>query len=302
MKYPGNANKAYHATINYKNRGMSLEEDINLTNTYYLNCNKAIIYKKPTPITIAKVEYNSKKERIIKEAYFKIPSTTDYNGIYKGKYIDFEAKETKLKYFPLINIHNHQIEHLKKVDEHGAIAFLIVRFSTLNETYYLDIKDLTYYLDNVKKSFVSYDYFKEHGYKLEEKFNPRLDYLKIIDNATFALDCKGISKKQRQEIGKDWLKRFGLDSMENRLPHTLSGGEAQRVSLVRTLIAEPKVAPLRKKLTADLSTWQKELGFTAILVTHDIEEAKKLGDKIIVMKAGKMIWEGKPEDFSEELL
>lgn len=139
------------------------------------------------------------------------------------------------------------------------------------------------------------------------------EHLKIIDNATFALDCKGISKKQRQEIGKDWLKRFGLDSMENRLPHTLSGGEAQRVSLVRTLIAEPKVvlfdepfsaldAPLRKKLTADLSTWQKELGFTAILVTHDIEEAKKLGDKIIVMKAGKMIWEGKPEDFSEELL
>ena len=139
------------------------------------------------------------------------------------------------------------------------------------------------------------------------------EHLKIIDNATFALDCKGISKKQRQEIGKDWLKRFGLDSMENRLPHTLSGGEAQRVSLVRTLIAEPKVvlfdepfsaldAPLRKKLTADLSTWQKKLGFTAILVTHDIEEAKKLGDKIIVMKAGKMIWEGKPEDFVEELL
>ena len=139
------------------------------------------------------------------------------------------------------------------------------------------------------------------------------EHLKIIDNATFALDCKGISKKQRQEIGKDWLKRFGLDSMENRLPHTLSGGEAQRVSLVRTLIAEPKVvlfdepfsaldAPLRKKLTADLSNWQKELGFTAILVTHDIEEAKKLGDKIIVMKAGKMIWEGKPEEFVEELL
>ena len=139
------------------------------------------------------------------------------------------------------------------------------------------------------------------------------EHLKIIDNATFSLDCKGISKKQRQEIGKDWLKRFGLDSMENRFPHTLSGGEAQRVSLVRTLIAEPKVvlfdepfsaldAPLRKKLTADLSTWQKQLGFTAILVTHDIEEAKKLGDKIIVMKAGKMIWEGLPEDFVEELL
>ena len=82
---------------------------------------------------------------------------------------------------------------------------------------------------------------------------------------------------------------------------------------MRTLIAEPKIVlfdepfsaldtPLRKKLTDDLKTWQKELGFTAILVTHDIEEAKKLGDKIIVMKAGQITWEGLPENFTEELL
>lgn len=185
MKYPGKANSNYKPIINYKNRGMSLEEDINLSNEYFLEINKAVIYKKPTPIAVNKVEYNSKKERVIKEAYFRVPSTTDYNGIYRGKYLDFEAKETKQKNFPLINIHNHQIEHLKKVNEHGGIAFIIVRFNTLNETYYLDIKNLTYYLDNVKKSFVSYDFFKEYGFKIEEKFSPRLDYLKIIDNIYF---------------------------------------------------------------------------------------------------------------------
>ena len=188
MKYPGKANKEYKATVNYGNRGMTLEEDINLTNDFYRDSNKAVIYKKPTPITISKVEYNSKKERVIKEAYFTVPSTTDYNGIYKGKYIDFEAKETKQKNFPLINIHKHQIDHLKKVAEHGAIAFLIVRFTTLNETYYLDIKDLTYYLDNNKKSYISHDFFKERGFLLREKFNPRIDYLSTIDNIYFKGD------------------------------------------------------------------------------------------------------------------
>lgn len=188
MKYPGKANSEYKQSINYRNRGMSLEDDINSTNDFYRLTNRAIIYKKPTPITISKVEYNSKKERVIKEAYFKIPSTTDYNGIYKSKYIDFEAKETKQKYFPLINIHKHQIDHLKKVYEHGAIAFLIVRFTTLNETYYLDIKDLTYYLDNVKKSFISHDFFKEKGHLIKEKFNPRINYLNTIDDIYFKGD------------------------------------------------------------------------------------------------------------------
>lgn len=188
MNYPGKVNGSYKPVVNYKNRGMSLEEDINLTNKYYLDINKAIIYKKPTPITITKVDYNGLKDRVIKEAYFKVPSTTDYNGIYRGKYIDFEAKETKLNRFPLINIHKHQIEHLQKVYEHGGIAFLIVRFTMLNETYYLDVKDLTYYLDTIKKSFISHDFFEKYGQKIKEKLNPRLDYLSVIDNIYFKGD------------------------------------------------------------------------------------------------------------------
>ena len=187
MKYPGKANSNYKVTINYGNRGMSLEDDINAANEYYRTIDKAVIYKKPTPITISKVAYNN-KEKVITEAYFKIPSTTDYNGIYREKYIDFEAKETKLKYFPLINIHNHQIEHLKKIHNHGGIAFLIVRFTNLNETFYLDIKDLTFYLDNFKKSYVSHSFFETNGYKIPEKYNPRIDYLSVIDDIYFKGD------------------------------------------------------------------------------------------------------------------
>ena len=109
MKYPCGVKKTYTKNINYGNRGMNLEDDINLTNEYYLINNIASIYKKPTPIGIVKVDNSG----VISEAYFKTPSTTDYNGIYKGKYIDFEAKETVEDSFPLKNIHEHQIRHLK---------------------------------------------------------------------------------------------------------------------------------------------------------------------------------------------
>ena len=115
----------------YSNRGMGLEQDINDSNNYYLVQDIAVVYKKPTPITINKVDYKSRSDAIIKEAHFKIPSTTDYNGIYKGKYIDFEAKEVKNKTsFPLSNIHSHQINHLKNITQHGGIGFIIVRFSS----------------------------------------------------------------------------------------------------------------------------------------------------------------------------
>ena len=80
----------------YANRGMDLENDINISNEHYRNIDKALIYKKPTPIKISKVNYPAKNKAIISEAFFEIPSTTDYNGIYKGKYIDFDAKEVLL--------------------------------------------------------------------------------------------------------------------------------------------------------------------------------------------------------------
>ena len=111
MNYPNGLKKTTKGTINYGNRGMSLEDDINITNEYYRDNDIAIIYKKPTPITINHVDFPHRMDAVITEAHFKIPSTTDYNGIYRGKYIDFEAKETTSKTsFPLANIHRHQID------------------------------------------------------------------------------------------------------------------------------------------------------------------------------------------------
>ncbi|MCI8588943.1 MAG: Holliday junction resolvase RecU [Bacilli bacterium] len=171
---------------NYAGRGMDLEEDLNKSNEFYRQKGIAFIYKKPTPIKLVKIDYPSKQNKTtsvkIKEAYFESPSTTDYNGIYKAKYIDFEAKETKSKTaFPLENIHTHQIEHLRNITKCGGIGFLIVRFSILKETYLLPTKDFFSYLETEKRKSIPYSFFQTNGYKIEESMYPRLDYLKIVD-------------------------------------------------------------------------------------------------------------------------
>lgn len=183
MHYPTGVKITQKKDVYYGNRGMTLENDLNETNNFYLLHDIAVIHKKPTPITINRVDYKSRNDAVIKEARFKIPSTTDYNGIYKGKYIDFEAKETKNKTsFPLSNIHKHQIEHLKSIIKHGGIAFLIVRFITYNKTYYLDAKELISFLkDNDRKS-IPIEFFEQKGYIIPDKYNPRVDYIKIIDD------------------------------------------------------------------------------------------------------------------------
>lgn len=168
MKYPTGINQTYK--ISTKNRGMNLEHDINVSNEYYLQNNIAVIYKKPTPINVVKVNDN-----IITKAYFKTPSTTDYNGLYQGKYIDFEAKETKYEYFPLKNIHSHQLKHLKQIQNHGGIAFIIVRFTTLKQNYLMLINHIT-----GDETRITLEYFKKYGKLITETFNPRLDYLKEL--------------------------------------------------------------------------------------------------------------------------
>ena len=163
----------------YKNLGMNLEADINNTNEYYINKERAYIYKKPTPIKLVKVDY---KKGEIKEAYFEKPSTTDYNGIYRGKYIDFEAKETINKNgFPLVNIHKHQIKHIRNMVKEKGICFLIVRFTKYNETYVLMAKDFLNYIDSNNKRIIPIEYFRKYAYKINDKFIPRVDYLEIID-------------------------------------------------------------------------------------------------------------------------
>lgn len=128
--------------VNMANKGMDLEEIVNEANEYYLANDIAIIHKKPIPVQIVHVDYPARNKAVITEAYYKTPSTTDYNGIYKGYYIDFDCKEcNSLTSFPLKNVHPHQVEHLKGIKKHGGIAFLLIEFIKYGEYYLLNIDD-----------------------------------------------------------------------------------------------------------------------------------------------------------------
>ena len=171
-------------SISAANRGMDLENDINLSLEYYREKDIALIYKRPTPINIVKVDY-SHGARII-DAYFEEQSTTDYNGIYKGKYLDFEAKNTKNKAsFPLANITKHQITHLKKVKIQGGITFFVICFQSRNEVYLIDGSFVIDFFEKEERKSIPYEIFTKHGYLIEQGYIPRLHLIEAIDKAYF---------------------------------------------------------------------------------------------------------------------
>lgn len=168
--------------------GMLFENELNLSNEYYRNINKAIIYKKPTPVQIVKVDYPSRSKAKIVEGYYKTPSTTDYNGIYNGKYIDYEAKETNNLFFDFKHIFEHQVEHLHKVALMGGIAFVIIYFKKVEEIYITDINDFYPLWQNGKKDgrkSIKLETFKEIGVLVPRSYNPPIDYLKAVDMLYF---------------------------------------------------------------------------------------------------------------------
>lgn len=162
------------------NRGMGFESDINDTNAYYLEKGVALIYKRPTPINIVKVDYS--KGAKITHAYFEHQSTTDYNGVYKGHYLDFEAKSTQNKTsFPLSNIAPQQITHLRNVKKHGGIAFFLINCYALGEVYLLDAEFVCDFYEEKPRKSIPFSMIKEKGHLVKEAFRPRFDYLALVD-------------------------------------------------------------------------------------------------------------------------
>lgn len=183
LKTKSSINRPVPGMINFANRGMSFEKMINESNSYYLSRGLAVIHKKPTPIQIVKVDYPHRSRAKIVEAYFRQASTTDYSGVYKGHYIDFEAKETRQKKsMPMKNFHSHQIEHMEAVLEQKGICFVLLHFSSLRETYLLPASYLIefYKIDKGGKS-MPLTYIQEHGYPIEMQQLPSIPYLEIIE-------------------------------------------------------------------------------------------------------------------------
>ena len=183
LKAKSSINRPVPGIVNFANRGMSFEKMINESNSYYLSRGLAVIHKKPTPIQIVKVDYPHRSRAKIVEAYFRQASTTDYSGVYKGHYIDFEAKETRQKKsMPMKNFHSHQIKHMEAVLEQKGICFVLLHFSSLRETYLLPASYLIefYKIDKGGKS-MPLTYIQEHGYPIEMQQLPSIPYLEIIE-------------------------------------------------------------------------------------------------------------------------
>ena len=191
IQYPKGQKQLSRATrsqtmqTNYSSRGMGLENILNQTNELYRLQKRAVIHKTPTPIQVVKVNYPARSAAQITESYFRQASTTDYNGVYKGRYIDFEAKETKNKTsFPLKNIHEHQLEHMKECCEQGGIAFVIFYFSSLKEYYLLEYKWIEKFVhdSSTKRQSIPLIYIKEHGQSISLSLQMTLNYLDAVDS------------------------------------------------------------------------------------------------------------------------
>ena len=149
-------------------RGSAFEEMVNLSNERYKSLGLAVVEKIPTPITPVAI---CKETRHITLAYFDKKSTVDYIGAVQGIPICFDAKETRLKSYPINNIHRHQIEFMESFAAQKGIAFMLINFATLNECFFLPFEDLKTFWDKAQsggKKSINYDEFDQE-YLIEQK-------------------------------------------------------------------------------------------------------------------------------------
>jgi len=134
-----------------------------------------------------------------------------------------------------------------------------------------------------------------------------LPHKSVLDNVAYPLKIRGESKLDRWRISQEVLLRVGLEGYENRFPSELSGGMQQRVGLARAMASDPDLLlmdepfsaldPLiRRQLQDQFLTLSKELTKTTIFITHDLDEAIRLGNRIAIMKDGKIVQIGTPEE------
>nr|WP_033349813.1 glycine betaine/L-proline ABC transporter ATP-binding protein [Leucobacter salsicius] len=134
-----------------------------------------------------------------------------------------------------------------------------------------------------------------------------LPHRTVLDNAAYGLEIQGVASVERRERAQHWLERVGLTGWEDHFPGELSGGMQQRVGLARAFAADTDILlmdeafsaldPLiRREMQEQLVELQQELGKTIVFITHDLNEAMFLGDRIAVMRDGRIVQVGTPND------
>ncbi|AZW30432.1 glycine betaine/L-proline transport ATP binding subunit [Bordetella bronchiseptica GA96-01] len=129
----------------------------------------------------------------------------------------------------------------------------------------------------------------------------------VLDNAGYGLAVQGVARAEREQRARHWLDQVGLSGFENQYPHQLSGGMQQRVGLARALATDAEILlmdeafsaldPLiRREMQDHLLQLQAKLNKTIVFITHDLDEALRLGNRIAILKDGELVQEGTPED------
>ena len=145
----------------------------------------------------------------------------------------------------------------------------------------------------------------KRGFALMFQDGQLFNHLTVARNVGYAPRLRRAPDVDRRV--RDLLELVGLEGYADRLPSTLSGGERQRVALARSLAAEPRLllldeplsaldAGLRERLAADLGAILRRAGTTALMVTHDHDEAYAVADRLVVMRAGRVVQEGEIAD------
>lgn len=180
IKYPdGRADNTFskQAHLDSSNIGLDFEEEVIQSCNYYKEIDKALIYKRPTPTKIIK-KVNEKHF----VGSFVEKSTTDFVGVYKGKYIDFECKRTLNEYFLVNQIKEHQINHLLKVAELGGLSFILLEMS-YQEKIYLIPSDVLKIAVEEKTTRFTIEFLDRYAVEVKQKINPRVDFLSAVDSA-----------------------------------------------------------------------------------------------------------------------
>lgn len=147
---------------------------------------------------------------------------------------------------------------------------------------------------------------RKHMSMVFQKF-ALLPHRTVLENAGMAMDVSGVSTADFEDEARKWLARVGLEGNENQYPHQLSGGMQQRVGIARALVSNSPIMlmdeafsaldPLIRSDMQDLLLeLQKELQKTIVFITHDLDEALKLADHLVILKDGEVVQQGDPQD------
>jgi len=134
-----------------------------------------------------------------------------------------------------------------------------------------------------------------------------LPHRRVLDNVAFGLEIRGEPRGRRLEQAQEMLRLVGLEGHANRYPEQLSGGQQQRVGLARALAGDPEVMlfdepfsaldPLiRREMQDEVVRLHRQVGKTMIFITHDLSEALKLGDHVVIMRDGEVVQTGSPQE------